>query len=361
MAVYRDEKRGTWFANLRYRDWEGNPRRKTKRGFATRREAEEWERNFRSEASGSPGMPLGRAYEVYMRDVEDRLRATTIATKRNMLERWVLPYFGDAPLSSITPKKVMDWGNWLYAQRTAKGTCLAPTYMNSISSQLSALMNHFVRYYRLPSNPVAVAGRVGKKESRGFHVWTREQYLAFSDAVADKPYAHLAFELLFWCGIREGEMLALTPGDFDLGTSTVSVTKSYARSGGADYVLGPKTPASRRRVTMPLFLAEEVEEYLAANPSIPEGQRVFAGMTKSLLTHEMARGSRAAGVPRIRVHDLRHSYATMLVQMGFPITAIAARLGHSCERATYLYVHALPESDRAIASALDSDAGNSRG
>lgn len=172
--------------------------------------------------------------------------------------------------------------------------------------------------------------------------------------MADKPYSHLAFEILFWCGLRVGEMLALTPSDIDFETSQIFVTKSFGRANGEDIINPPKTPQSNRVVTMPSFLAEELEEYLRLHAKTKPNARIFPTMTKHLLHHEMTRGSKAAGLKRIRIHDLRHSHATMLVEMGVSVPSIAARLGHSGETVTHRYLHLLPGSEAAIANKLDS-------
>lgn len=215
-------------------------------------------------------------------------------------------------------------------------------------------MNHLVRFYGLEKNPMQIAGKIGPKEKREMSVWTREQYLRFSDAVADKPYSHLAFEILFWCGLHVGEMLALTPSDIDFETSQIFITKSFGRAGGEDVINPPKTPQSNRVVTMPSFLAEEIEDYLRLHAKAKSNARIFPTMTKHLLHHEMTRGAKVAGLKRIRIHDLRHSHATMLVEMGMSVPSIAARLGHSGETVTHRYLHLLPGSESAIASKLDS-------
>lgn len=135
-------------------------------------------------------------------------------------------------------------GNYLLECRTSKGKPYSATYLNTLCSQLSAIMNHLVRFYGLERNPVQIAGKVGSKERREMDVWTKEEYLRFSDAIADKPYSHLAFEILFWCGLRVGEMLALTPADIDFEASQIKVSKSVARIGGEDILTPPPGDSS---------------------------------------------------------------------------------------------------------------------
>ena len=121
-----------------------------------------------------------------------------------------------------------------------------------------------------------------------------------------KPVSYYAFEMLYWCGIREGELLALTPDDFDFEKGVVSITKSYQRLNGTDVITDPKTPKSVRVVGMPSFLVDEMRDYIDSLYGIKSDGRIFE-VTKYYLHHEMDRGSKAAGVKRIRIHDLRQS------------------------------------------------------
>lgn len=116
----------------------------------------------------------------------------------------------------------------------------------------------------------------------------------------DKPLSYYAFEILYWCGIREGELLALTPADFDLDKGLLSITKSYQRINGKDVITDPKTPKSVRVVQMPDFLTEEIRDYLKSLYKVKPTDRIFE-VTKYYLHHEMDRGAKEAGVKRIRI------------------------------------------------------------
>ena len=106
--------------------------------------------------------------------------------------------------------------------------------------------------------------------------WTKDEYLKFSDAIMDKPLSFYTFEILYWTGIRIGELLALTPADFLFETSELSITKSYQCLRGVDTITDPKTPKSIRRIAMPKFLADEMKEYLEEfRTDIGEHDRIF--------------------------------------------------------------------------------------
>ncbi|MDY6213392.1 MAG: site-specific integrase [Schaalia hyovaginalis] len=194
---------------------------------------------------------------------------------------------------------------------------------------------------------------MGSKKGGEMNFWTKQEYLRFSEAIMDKPLSFYAFEVLYWTGIRCGELLALTPSDFIFETSELSITKSYQRLKGIDTITDPKTPNSVRRIAMPKFLAEEMKEYLEDfREDLGPHDRIF-DVTKYYLTHEMERGCKESGVKRIRVHDLRHSHVSLLIEMGFSALAIADRVGHESTDITYRYAHLFPNKQTEIASALD--------
>ena len=182
--------------------------------------------------------------------------------------------------------------------------------------------------------------------------WTQDEYQKFSDAIMDKPVSFYAFEMLYWCGIREGELLALTPADFNFDRKTVSITKSYQRIEGRDVITDPKTPKSIRDIVMPDFLVDEMKDYLKQLYGIGENDRIFE-ITKSYLHREMTRGADAAGIKRIRIHDLRHSHISLLIDMGYSAVAIADRVGHESINITYNYAHLFPSTQAEMANKLN--------
>lgn len=355
MSVYRDEGRGTWYVQASYHDSHGARHRTTKRGFATKREAQAWERDFVALHEGSLTMTLASFWEVYAQDRKPRVRESTWLTKEAIVRDKILPFFGDTPVCEITPADVISWQNELSSHRDPSGAPYSPTYLRTVETQLSAILNHAVRYYGLARNPVLAAGHIGRKNPEEMRFWSKDEYLRFSEAVMDKPDAWLAFEVLFWTGLREGEMLALTPSDIDLARSRVSVTKTYQRLHREDVVGPPKTERSRRVVDMPRFLSDELRDYVSQE-GIGRKERIFK-MDKGYLYREMRRGSALAGVKRIRVHDLRHSHVSLLIEKGFNVLAIAQRMGHESIDITYRYAHLLPNSQAEMAAALEDEGG----
>ena len=353
MAVYKEEK-GTWRVIYRYTDWTGERKQTQKRGFATKREAQAWEREQLNKANSDLDMSFKSFVEHYTEDMKSRLKENTWHTKEHIIRTKLLPYFGGLKMCKITPQQIIKWQNELINFKDEHGNPYSPVYLKTVQNQLSAIFNHAVRYYNLKENPCVKAGSMGKKKNREMLFWTKDEYLKFADAIMDKPLSFYAFEMLYWCGIREGELLALTPADFDFDRLTVTISKSYQRLNGQDLITTPKTEKSNRTITMPEFLADEMRDYITSLYKIGDSDRIFP-ITKSYLQKEMERGSRTAGVKKIRIHDLRHSHVSLLIDMGYCATAIADRVGHESIDITYNYAHLFPTKQAEMAARLNTE------
>ena len=352
MPGFKNEDNGTWYVMARYVNWKGERKQKCKRGFATKREAQEWERMFKLQTSSDLDMSFEAFTELYINDVKNRLKENTWLTKEHIIRTKILPYFGKLKISEISTKEIIAWQNEMLAYRDEKKKPYSQTYLKTLHNQLSAIFNHAVRYYELRSNPAAKVGNMGSEGHKEMLFWTKEEYKKFSFEMMDKPVSFYAFEMLYWCGIREGELLALTPADFNFDKETVTINKSYQRLKGQDVITSPKTKKSNRTIKMPQFLCEEMKEYLGMIYGLKKKDRIFT-VTKSYLHHEMDRGAKAVGVKRIRIHDLRHSHISLLIDMGFSAVAIADRVGHESIDITYQYAHLFPSKQIEMAEKLD--------
>ncbi len=290
-----------------YTDWMGERKQKCKRGFGTKRDAQAWERDFLQQKQADINMSFESFVQLYEKDVKPKLKLNTWLTKESIIQKKILPYFKKRKLSEITAKDVIDWQNEIRNIKDSKGKIYSPTYLKTVHNQLSSIFNHAVRYYGLPLNPASRAGNMGTEEHSEMLFWTKDEYLKFAEAMMDKPLSYYAFEMLYWCGIREGELLALTPADFDFTNGTLSISKSYQRLKGEDVITSPKTKKSNRVIKMPQFLCEEMQDYLKMFYSAEDTDRIFP-ISKHYLKHEMERGCKVTGVKRIRIHDIRHPY-----------------------------------------------------
>ena len=356
MSVYKEEKTNTWRVLYRYTDWNGERKQSQKRGFKTKREAQAWEREQLNKLSGDLDMTFNSFVQHYTEDMQARIKENTWSTKEHIINNKLLPYFGKLKMCNITAQQIITWQNTLINYRDDNGKPYSPVYLKTIQNQLSAIFNHAVRFYNLKENPCRKAGSMGKKKNREMQFWTKSEYLRFAEAVMDKPISYYAFEILYWCGLRLGELLALTSADLDFDKQTIRINKSYQRIKQRDVITDPKTSKSIRTVSMPDFLSEELQDYIRSLYKIGEDDRLFP-ITKSYLHREMKRGCEESGVKPIRIHDLRHSHVSLLIEMGFSAVAIADRVGHESIEITYRYAHMLPSAQSDMANKLNVERG----
>jgi phage integrase len=352
MGAYRDEnKNGTWYCKFSYVNWKGQKLNKKKRGFSTKKEALAWEKEFLNGQAGSVELTFREFFELYKRDKKPRIRENTWRTKEAIVNSKIMPYIGDLLMNDITNVTIIQWQNELMKVKDDRGRNYSPTYLRTIHAQLSSILNHACRYYNLKTNVARDVGTMGEKEADEMSFWTQAEYEKFIDAIKDKPQSFYAFEILYWCGLRMGELLALTKEKFDFNTNTLKVDESLQKIDGENIITPPKTKKSIRKIVMPDFLAEEIQNYLDGFYKLKAKDLIFT-FSKSYLHHEMDRGAKKANVKRIRVHDLRHSHVSLLIELGFSATAIADRVGHESIDITYRYAHLFPSKQNEMADTL---------
>ena len=224
MAVYKDNATGTWRVVFRYTDFTGERKQTQKRGFQTKRDALAWEREQLLKQDSKLDMTFASFYEIYAEDKKARLKESTWESKSHVIEKKILPYFGKRKIADIEAKDVIAWQNELMKYRMRRKTIFGD-YLKTIHAQLTAIFNHAVNFYNLPYNPAKRAGCMKVQTSKEVEFWTKEEYLKFAEVMMDKPRSYYAFEMLYWTGIRSGELLALCPSDFDFEKQTVKISK----------------------------------------------------------------------------------------------------------------------------------------
>lgn len=338
MPAYKDEKTGKWFTKFYYTDWQGIKQQKWKRGFATKKEALAFERDFLEKQSANPDMTFQNLYEIYMEDMAARLKQSTLLTKKTVLQTHILPFFGNKPINEIKASDVRRW----QAKLMNSPNNYSQTYLKKINTELNSIINYAKRFYDLNTNPCGKAGTIGKAKAEEMDYWTYDEYITFREGIKDKPLSYICFEVLHWTGMREGELLALSPADIDLDNKIISINRTYQRIEGKDVFTSPKTRKSKRKIPIPDFLCQELSGYIQSRYMLDADERLFP-VTKSYLSHEMIRGCKNTGVKKIRIHDIRHSHASLLINQGCDALILADRLGHEKVSTTLnTYSHLFP-------------------
>ncbi len=354
MPAYFNEKTKNWYCHFRYTEWTGERKDKKKCGFKTKRDAVKWEADFKARLAGEMDMNFEEFVKVYEEERFPRLKPTTKVMKESIINMWILPYFKNKMVQEITSRDIIRWQNVLLEKIDPKtDRKYSKSYLKTIHNQISAIFNYACRYYQLRTNPAAVAGNMGDESDLKLHYWTLEQYRKFSEEMMNEPRFYYAFEVLYWLGIREGELFALTKADFDFEKKTVCINKNYQMLRGEALILTPKTQKGERTILVPDFLCEELQDYFEKIPYVKDNERIFFGISKSMMTRHIKQGAKRAGLPEIRVHDLRHSHVSLLIDMGFNAVQIADRVGHESVEITYRYAHLFPSAQQDMASRLN--------
>ncbi len=349
MAVHKDNKKGTWYAQFRYTDWQGQRKGKMKRGFPTKKAAKEYEEEYLRTSASSPDMTMQSLCGLYLADLKARRKTNTAYDEESIINNHILPPLGKMSLTKITVTTIREWQNQIMSKKglTTKKP-LSPHTIRNISVCLSSILNYAVRFYNLPKNPVQVARGIGKANAR-IDFWEMDEWKKFISVIEDE-YDRLCFSFLFTSGLRLGEMLALTPNDVDFSSNKISVSKTF--NWKLKYSGAPKTETSNRVITMPEYVMNMLKDFLLRCYEPPD--RIFEATSQKRLTARMKKYSEMAGIKKIRIHDLRHSHASFLIHSGVPITAISQRLGHKSPKITLdVYSHVYKSSDAEIASILE--------
>lgn len=294
------------------------------------------------------------------------IRETSAAKKESIQNNHLLPFLRDTPIDRLTPAVLMSWKDWI------NGKDIGLRMRQHAYGELRAMLYYAVRAGYLTANPIKTIqnfsdANVVEAMEDALSFYTIEQYQKFEAALLQNDNSQLRhniyvfFAVLFWTGARKGEVNALTWDDLDGGQ--IWIRRSVAQKvKGKRYVeTPPKNKSSYRRVPIPLVLQEILADQKTrqqADSRWSSSWRICGGpdiIADSTLSKANANAAEAASLPHIRIHDFRHSHASLLIEHNINIKAISRRLGHSTVEQTWnTYGHLYPEADNRIIAALDA-------
>lgn len=356
MPAYKDEKTGKWYVQFYYKTYTGERKKKHKRGFDRKADALAWEHDFKNRKQGQPEMSFNALWEEYKEDLKNRIKESTWGTKIHIVDKRILPFFKDTPINQIDERMIRKWQNWILGLRKPNGESYSETYIKTINNQLSAILNHAVTYYKLPYNPVHRTGSIGQKHADSMEFWTLDEFNRFIAYFEDDPLYNFVYNLLYYTGMRQGEMLALTLADFDLEEKTISINKNWGVRKGKNAITTTKTKSSNRIITFPELLIDLINDYVDSLYQYEPTQRLFSSYTnKYRLNSNLKKGAKETGVKAIRIHDLRHSHTALLIDLDVNIKAIQQRLGHKdIDTTLNTYGHLYPTKQHEVANMLNN-------
>jgi integrase len=277
-----------------------------------------------------------------------RLKATTISDYREIVKNHLDPFFGKYFLKNITIRTIQE-----YISLQTKQSISART-INKTVTALHTIFTYAVRLEYVAENPVryAVRPRQTKQECAFLD---QDEIRRFLEAASPEYYAFFATAVL--TGARQGELIALRWRDVDLPRRLIHIEHSYNRLNGES---DPKTKSGKRSIVISDELQRILKDHLAAvggsHDDLVFGNRAGHHMNhQNMMTREFYPALKRAGLSRIRFHDLRHTYAAILITMGENIKFIQKQLGHASLTITMdTYGHLLPEASQDFGQRLDT-------
>ena len=363
MSIYYDNQQKSWYCKFRYKDWTGKSRSTTKRGFKTKRDAKTFEHEYRLTADKIPEMTIQTLCSKYMVSMKNRLAASTYEDRDGDIRNYILPQLASIQLDQVTKQTIIHWQDWLMSQppsirnkkcKSAKkptGTLAASTIQQK-NRILVIILNYAVRMEWIPSNPASNLPRIGERIKRTAF-YEKHEYDRFIAAGASDPefeYYHLCYDIFFYSGMRMAEFRGLGCGSFDFQKNAVIIDHGMNERGKKTKL---KTKSSYRTISMPASLMARIRAFMSRLYDVPAyGMFPFSAR---LLRKHMKAWAKDAGLPYIKIHGLRHSHVSYLINLGVPITAISKRIGHKNPKITLdTYSHMYRQDSDNIASLLES-------
>lgn len=365
MSQHKDSKTGKWYYRFYYINNEGKRIQRKKRGFKGRKEARAAEvaeqERIELEGLNTTSITFKALYIDYIEYSSSELKASTIEATRHKTEKQILPYFGKILIDKITVNDIKKWKLSLKAQGYAL------RYKRGIFNCLTKILNYGVKYHRLASN---VAIKVGNFKDANYmkpemQIWTLEEFNQFNNVIginSDVDFIYkVYYNILFWSGARRGEIQALTWNDYVEPLIKINKTCSHKVRGTPYVITPPKTKSSVRTVSLPNNCIELLSKlYYQEKKRKGFNSKCFIfGFDKPLsdttIETRKNRYSKLAELSPIRIHDFRHSHASILLSRGIRIEVVAKRLGHSDITMTLnTYTHLMPNDESDLLTNINS-------
>ena len=342
--------------------------KKIERAAYGKAEAQATEQLLMAQVAEAPAgqTSLRELFDEYITDKATAVRATTCDKVRRVLENSVMPFFEKSKIDDLTPKKLQAWKNDLSAQDRKIST------KQKIFQEFSTMLKFAVRRGYIKTNPLDQIGNFKdvyfERPQDVLHYYTADQYRLFSKAARELAESrdtaiewgcYVFFCVAFYTGARKGEINALRWSDID--GNIMHIRRSISQKvKGDDLETPPKNKSSYRDLQIPrplLDILAEHKQRQGSDPRFSEEWRVCGGsdtLRDTPIEKKNTAYAEAAGVPHIRVHDFRHTHATVLVNEGINIQEIARRLGHAKVEQTWnTYAHLYPREEERAVSILD--------
>lgn len=352
MPVYQNKQTKRWKYRVYANDIFGNRKQFEKGGFATKREAQFAERELLSQDRvGECNLTFEELWELYKEHISLKMKAQSYRKTLSKFKNHILPYFKDYKVKNINATIYTKW------QRIIEEKGFKYKYNASIHGSMVTILNYAVQFHGLKNNIASQVGNFKRKYDlqTSVNFWTLEEFNTFINVMPNDVYKAF-FTTLYYTGLRQGECLALTWKDFNKDYLDIYKTISKEKLNGEYIVNTPKTQKSIRRIKLDdnlIQVLNELKEKAKQFEGFEEDWYIFGcinPLSPSTIGRKRDKYCAISGIKKIKIHELRHSHASLLLSYGVPITVISQRLGHSNITMTLdTYSHLIPQDeDKAI-------------
>lgn len=310
------------------------------------------------------GYSFDELYLFYKQKAEAELAPASFYDLKWIFDKFILPAFTGKTLPQITKADYSLWQTKLWTEKKDDGEYYSQRYLSKIRTTLMSFLVWVEDTYDIPNLFKFVKKPKRKEIKKEMQIWEIDEFIRFQQVINDVMWRTF-FMALFYSGCRVGEILALSDSDVltNDGECSFVINKNIIRkgvSGECSYaVTAPKTASSNRTISLPTVMSKQLSKYLQykRDNDIP-GTFLFGGdspLAETTYQRRFAQYIASSQVKKIRIHDLRHSHASLLIHLNVPITAISKRLGHSSIDMTLKrYSHCYSDADSAATSAINS-------
>lgn len=356
MPVYQNKKTKLWEYRTYANDIYGNRKQFEKGGFKTKKEAKQAELDLQAlDKVVECNITFYDLWTNYNEYISLKMKKQSYRKTVSKFKNHILPYFKNYKVKNINANVYTKW------QRIIEEKGFKYKYNSSLHGSMMTILNYAIKFYGLKENVASKIGNFSQKNDlpKNIDFWTFKEYQEFIKVVDDNIYKTF-FETLYYSGLRQGECLALTWNDFREDYLDIYKTISKEKVDGEYIINTPKTKNSIRKVKLDsklIKLLTELKEKYKELVGFEENWYIFGGITPlapTTIGRKKDKYCKLANIKKIRIHDFRHSHATLLLSSGVPITVISQRLGHSDINMTLnTYSHLIPKDEDKAINILD--------
>lgn len=333
MPSYKDKNNGKWFCKFYYTNWNGEKKQKKKSGFNLKKEADQWERTFLEKYKAQPHITIETMWGHYLESIQGDKKILTLRNKKTVYNSKIKPWFKNLYVDEITPFQIKKWQLWLQKQNISNST------INAYKMILSSLFTFAVKYFGLSKNPCSAVSnlKVIKKE---MDYWTLEEFNEYMNNVQTNDTLKLMVYILFWTGMRIGELLALQIKDINFKDNTITISKNAVYMSSENIIIQDTTKNYiKRDINIHNALKKRLNKHIDGLYGAKEDTLLFPMSNYHYVKRHFRNSFKKVNVKKIRIHDLRHSHISLLINLGYPINGIARRVGDTPETIISTYAH----------------------